>query len=273
MYDRILKRLTRTAAIDRRWNMNRFENRVVLITGASTGIGRAAALAFAAEGAKIAANYRGNRTDCESLVAEIKKNGGDAIAVQADASKAGDVKALVDRVAQAFGGRLDVLFNNAGRWMDRIATTDCSEELWDDIFATNVKSVFLCTKAVIPIMEKQHAGVIINTGSVAGHTGGGGGTLAYAASKAAVHTITRSLAREMARHGIRVCGVAPGIVDTPLLRRHEKPEMMEKLKSLTPLNRLADPKEVAAAVLFLASDEASYITGEIIEVNGGLLMH
>jgi len=180
---------------------------------------------------------------------------------------------LFETAAKTFGGRLDVLFNNAGRWMDRIPTTDCSEELWDDIFDTNVKSAFLCSRAAIPIMEKQQRGVIINTGSVAGHTGGGGGTLAYAASKAAVHTMTRSLAKEVAKHGIRVCGVAPGIVDTPLLHRHEKPEMMEKLKALTPLIRLATSEEVAAAVLFLASDEASYITGEIIEVNGGLLMH
>lgn len=250
----------------------RFENKVVLITGASTGIGRATALAFAAEGATVAANYRGNKKDAESLVAEIQANGGRAIAVQADAGKAADVKRLLENVVQSYG-RLDVLFNNAGRWMDRVPTTDCPEEMWDDIFATNVKSVFLCAKAAIPIMQKQQRGVIINTGSVAGHTGGGGGTCAYAASKAAVHTMTRSLAKELAKNGIRVCGVAPGIVDTPLLNRHEKPEMMDKLKALTPLNRLATPEEIAAAVLFLASDEASYITGEIIEVNGGLLMH
>jgi 3-oxoacyl-[acyl-carrier protein] reductase len=251
----------------------RFENRVVLITGASTGIGRATALAFGREGAKVAANYRGNKKDAESLVAEIKNEGGEAIAVQADAGQSADVQRLFDTVAKTFGGRLDLLFNNAGRWMDRIPTTDCTEQLWDDIFNTNVKSAFLCSRAVIPLMQKQGRGVIINTGSVAGHTGGGGGTLAYAASKAAVHTMTRSLAKELAKSGIRVCGVAPGIVDTPLLHRHEKPEMMEKLKALTPLDRLATPEEVAAAVLFLASDEASYITGEIIEVNGGLLMH
>jgi 3-oxoacyl-[acyl-carrier protein] reductase len=254
-------------------NRRRFEDKVVLITGASTGIGRATALAFAREGAKIVANYRGNKTDAESLVATIQANGGEAIAIQADAGKSADVQRLFDTVAKTFGGRLDILFNNAGRWMDRIPTTDCTEQLWDDIFNTNVKSAFLCCRAAIPVMQKQQRGVIINTGSVAGHTGGGGGTLAYAASKAAVHTMTRSLAKELAKSGIRVCGVAPGIVDTPLLHRHEKPEMMEKLKSLTPLNRLATPAEVAAAVLFLASDEASYITGEIIEVNGGLLMH
>ncbi len=252
---------------------NRFENKVVLITGASTGIGRATALAFACEGAKVAANYRGNKKDAESLVATIEREGGQAIAVQADAGKVEDVKRLFAAVTETFGGRLDVLFNNAGRWMDRIPTAACGEELWDDIFNTNVKSVFLCAKAAIPLMQKQQRGVIINTGSVAGHTGGGGGTLAYAASKAAVHTMTRSLAKELAKSGVRVCGVAPGIVDTPLLNRHEKPEMLEKLKALTPLNRLAAPEEVARVVLFLASDEASYITGEIIEVNGGLLMH
>jgi 3-oxoacyl-[acyl-carrier protein] reductase len=251
----------------------RFHDKVVLITGASTGIGRATAVAFAREGAKVAANYRGNKKDAEALVAEIKKDRGEAIAIQADASKSADVKRMVDTVAETFGGRLDILFNNAGRWMDRIPTTDCSEELWDDIFDTNVKSAFLCSRAAIPIMQKQQRGVIISTGSVAGHTGGGGGTLAYAASKAAVHTMTRSLAKELAKQGIRVCGVAPGIVDTPLFHRHEQPDMMDKLKALTPLNRLATPGEVAAAVLFLASDEASYITGEIIEVNGGLLMH
>lgn len=250
----------------------RFENKVVLITGASTGIGRATALAFAKEGAKVAVNYRSRKAEADSLLAKIQEEGGKAVAVQADAGKSAEVKAMFVRVGEAFGGRLDVLFNNAGRWMDRTPTADCTEELWDDIFNTNVKSVFLCCREATPIMRKQKNGVIINTGSVAGHTGGGGGTCAYSASKAAVHTMTRSLAKELAKDGIRVCGVAPGIVDTPLLLRHEKPEMLEKVKAMTPLNRLAAPAEIAAAVLFLASDDASYITGEIIEVNGGLLM-
>jgi 3-oxoacyl-[acyl-carrier protein] reductase len=251
----------------------RFEDKVVLITGASTGIGRAVALAFAREGAKVVANYRDNQKAADSLIAEITDAGGAAIAVQADVSQGGQVQRLFATVTEAFAGRLDVLFNNAGQWMDRISTTECSEELWDKMFDTNVKSVFLCCRSAIPLMQAKRCGVIINTGSIAGHTGGGGGTLAYAASKAAVHTMTRSLAKELAPMGIRVCGVAPGLVDTPLLHRHEKPEMIEKLKGLTPLNRLAAPSEVADAVLFLASNEASYITGEIIEVNGGLLMH
>ncbi len=252
---------------------NLFSGKVALVTGASSGIGKAVAFALARGGAVVAANYNQNRQGAESLVAEIRAQGGDAEAVRADVSRAGAVQAMVDGVLARFGGRLDILINNAGRWMDKFSIAECPERVWDEMMDVNLKGVFLCCRAVIPVMTAQKSGVIVNISSVASYTGGGGGTVPYGTAKAGVNTLTRGLARELAPLGIRVNGVAPGVIDTPMQHRHSTPEEIQGFARYVPLGRVGEPEDMVGAVLLLASPQADYITGEIIEANGGFLMH
>lgn len=252
---------------------NLFSGKVALVTGASSGIGKAVAFALARGGAAVAANYNQNRQGAESLVAEIRAQGGDAEAVRADVSRAGAVQAMVDGVLARFGGRLDILINNAGRWMDKFSIAECPERVWDEMMDVNLKGVFLCCRAVIPVMTAQKSGVIVNISSVASYTGGGGGTVPYGTAKAGVNTLTRGLARELAPLGIRVNGVAPGVIDTPMQHRHSTPEEIQGFARYVPLGRVGEPEDMVGAVLLLASPQADYITGEIIEANGGFLMH
>lgn len=249
-----------------------FEGQVALVTGASGGIGEAIAIAFAERGAKVGVHYFRNEQKAQSVVNEILQRGGDAIAVRADVTKAKEVQAMVERVLDNFGGRLDILVNNAGEWMKKTPIAECSEELWDEMMAVNLKSIFLCCRAVIPIMAKQGRGVIVNISSIAGYTGGGGGTVPYAAAKGGVIVFTRGLAKELAPLGIRVNGVAPGVIDTPMQHRFTVPEQLQAWARQVPLGRIGRPEDIVGAVLFLASSQADYITGEIIHVNGGMLM-
>jgi len=164
-----------------------------------------------------------------------------------------------------------MLVNNAGDWMDRVSIVDCPQSLWDRMFAANATSVFLCSQQAARRMIRQGSGSIVNVGSLAGHTGGGGGTVPYASAKAAVHTFTRGLARELGPHGIRVNAVSPGMVETPMLEGRVSNEARSSLAASTPLRRFGRPEEIAPIVLMLLSPRASYMTGEIVEVNGGLL--
>ncbi|MFA0736708.1 MAG: hypothetical protein OGMRLDGQ_003208 [Candidatus Fervidibacter sp.] len=249
-----------------------FADRVVLVTGANSGIGQATAIAFATYGAKVAVNFCHNQKGAEKTVERIQQRGGVAEAFQADVTDSSQVSKMVGSVLERFGGRLDILVNNAGRWMPKTPLEECPEELWDEMMAVNLKGVFLCCRAVIPIMKRQKEGVIVNVSSIAGHTGGGGGTLPYAAAKGGVNALTRGLARELAPWGIRVNAVAPGIVETPMQRQFTSPEDLQGWAEKIPLRRLGIPEDIVGAILFLASPFAAYITGEIIEVNGGLLM-
>ena len=199
--------------------------------------------------------------------------GGDAVTVRADVSSAADVDAMFDYILRRFGGRLDILINNAGQWMAKHPIGECPEELWDQMIAVNLKSVFLCSRAAIPVMKEQGGGVIVNTTSIASYTGGGGGTVPYAAAKAGVNALTRGMARELAPYNIRVNGVAPGLVDTPMQEKFSTPEQLESWARQIPLQRIGQPEDLVGALLYLASPLSDYVTGEIIEVNGGLLMH
>lgn len=249
-----------------------FRGRVALVTGAGSGIGSAIALALGLAGACVGVHYRRSRDGAEAVRRQIEAGGGGAVLLQADLTKADQVVRIFTELDTAFDGGLDLLVNNAGDWMDKVPVVDCSEAQWDHIFDVNVKSVFLCCQQAARRMIDKGAGAIVNIGSIAGHTGGGGGTAAYGAAKSAVHTFTKALARELAPSGVRVNAVAPGLTDTAMLEGRISREAAKTFSATIPLGRMSRPEEIAPAVMMLLSPAASYITGEIIEVNGGLLM-
>ena len=242
--------------------------KVALVTGASRGIGRAIALRLAGEGAKVAINYAGNTAKAEAVKAEIEQNGGEAILVQADVADSSAVEAMVAKVTEAFG-QIDILVNNAGITRDGLLMR-MKEEDFDAVVNTNLKGVFHCTKTVSKLMMKKRSGCIINMASVVGIMGNAGQTN-YAAAKAGVIGFSKSAAKELAARGITVNVVAPGFIDTDMTAA-----MTDKAKELTltgiPMKKMGTPEDVANAVLFLASDCASYITGQTVNVDGGMVM-
>ena len=247
----------------------RFADKVVIVTGAGRGIGRAIALAFAAEGAKVVVSdvHGDSATRVAMLIGDIQ---GDALAVEVDVSKASQVARLVQKTLEAFG-TIDVLVNNAGV-LRPTRLEDISEEEWDWLMDINVKGVFLCTKAVLPTMRSRGGGKIVNLASIAGRSTSTFGGAHYTTSKSAVLGLTRHAAREMAQYHVNVNSVSPGSIDTEMVREYSTAEEREEEAKNVPLGRFADPQEVARVVLFLASQEASYITGATIDINGGLLM-
>lgn len=242
--------------------------KVAVITGASRGIGRAIAVEFAKHGAKVVINYAGNKAAAEQVLDVIKSNGGEAILFQADVAKAEAADELIKATVEAFG-RVDVLVNNAGITRDNLLMR-MKEEDWDAVLTTNLKGVFNCTKAVSRIMMKQKAGKIINMASVIGITGNAGQSN-YAAAKAGVIGFTKSMAKELGSRGITVNAIAPGFIATDMtavLSDQVKKELADQI----PLTRLGTPEDIAAATLFLASDAANYITGQTLNVDGGMVM-
>ena len=245
--------------------------RVALITGASSGIGAATAALFGDLGAAVAVGYHSNRTGAEPVRDRILAAGGRAIAVSADLTSTRAVAPLVEVTVSALGP-IDVLVNNAGSLVERLPLSALTEEAWDRIYALNVKSAVFLTQAIAPSMIERQRGAIVNVGSIAGHNGGGPGAGAYASAKAALMAYTKSLAKELAPRGVRVNAVAPGVIDTPFHERFSTADMLRTFVAAIPLGRLGTSEECAAAIAFLASDAASYIVGETIEINGGQLM-
>jgi len=245
--------------------------KAALVTGSSTGIGRAIALAFARNGADVAVNYCQSADAAKEVGDEIKAMGHKSVVVQADVSQKAEVEKLFAEVDAALGPRLDILVNNAGSLIQRAPTAEMTEETFDRVMAVNFKSVFLCSQAAIPRLP-DGAGRVINTSSIAARNGGGPGAGVYAAAKAAVSCLTKSLAKELAPRGITVNGIAPGVIATPFHERFSTPERMERFKERTPLGRNGVAEDIVGAALFLVSPEASFLTGEMIEVNGGMLM-
>jgi 3-oxoacyl-[acyl-carrier protein] reductase len=243
-------------------------NKVALVTGASRGIGRAVAVALAKAGAKVVVNYAGNVAAAQDTINEITALGGEAISIQADVAQAESVDALLKQTLEAYG-RVDILVNNAGITRDNLLLR-MKEDDWDAVMNTNLKGVFHCTKQVSRVMIKQKSGKIINMTSVVGVMGNAG-QANYAAAKAGVIGFTKSMAKELASRGITVNAVAPGFITTDMtagLPDQVKSEMANSI----PLARMGKPEEVAAAVLFLASDSADYITGQTLHVDGGMVM-
>jgi 3-oxoacyl-[acyl-carrier protein] reductase len=219
----------------------------------------------------VALGYHRNKKGADETVARIREGGGTAVAIQADVRVAAEIRRLVDEAVAAVGP-LDVLVNNAGSLVERQKLADVTAERWDDIYALNVRSVLLVSQAVVPSMIARGRGTIINVGSIAGHHGGGPGAGAYASAKAAVMAYTKAMARELAPQGIRVNGVAPGVIDTPFHEMFSTPEMLKTFAASIPLGRIGTATECATVIAFLASPAASFIVGEMIEINGGQLM-
>ena len=247
------------------------EGQVALVTGASSGIGRATAVALARAGARVGVNYHKNQAGAKEAVEAIRQAGGEALEIHADVTRKAEVEALAAAVHRKWG-RIDILVNNAGDLIARHTLADMTEEYWDQIMALNLKSVFLCTQAVWEEMAGRKSGCIINVSSIAGRNGGGLGAAAYAAAKGGLLTYTKGLAKELAPYGIRVNGIAPGVIATPYHERYSPPELMAKFVANIPLGRAGTSEDIADVILFLASPAARYILGETVEVNGGMLM-
>lgn len=246
----------------------RFEGKVALLTGAGSGIGRATALAFNKEGAKIVITDI-SAEGGEQTLEMIKKAGGNAIFIETDVSKANEVEASVKKTIETYG-RLDYAFNNAGLEGVMAPTVELTEEQWDLVINTNLKGVWLCMKYEIPQMLKQGSGAIVNTSSVAGLVGFPP-SAAYAASKHGILGLTKSVAIEYATSGIRINALCPGIIRTPFVERHitANPQVVDQFIRATPIGRMGTPEEIAEAVLWLCSDAASFVVGSYMVIDGG----
>jgi len=245
--------------------------KVALVTGASSGIGYATAVTLAECGAAVCLNYHRNESGAAQAQKQISDAGGRAISVQADVTRTDEVTKLVQR-ASAELGPLDILVNNAGSLVERLRILDLTESRWDEVIDLNLKSAFLCSQAVIPSMIERKQGNIINVSSIAGRTGGGLGAIHYASAKGGLISFTKGLAKELAPLGIRVNAVTPGVIDTAYHEQFSTAEMIKSAVNATPLGRVGTAQEVANVITFMASEEASYLIGETIEINGGLYM-
>jgi len=246
-------------------------NKVALVTGASSGIGAAAARVLADLGADVAITYLNNQAGAETTRDKMAAMGRRAIAIHADVREAQQITTTVSQVTEELGP-IDILVNNAGSLVARKTNVAMTEELWNDVINLNLTSAMTCTRVVAPSMVARKSGAIINVVSIAAHTGGGPGAGAYAAAKAGLIALTKAQAKEFAPHGIRVNAISPGTIDTPFHEVFSTPEMIRNTIATIPLGRIGTPDDCAKVIAFLASDAASFLVGETIEVNGGQFM-
>ena len=248
--------------------MGRLDGRVALVTGASGGLGRAIALGLAAEGAAVAVHYAANRAQAEAVVGTIAGRGGSAVALEGDLTDPGVPGNLVDETQAQLGG-LHILVNNAGVVRDTLILR-MKDEDWEQVLTTNLTAAFRCTRAALRPMIRQRAGRIVNVASIAGEIGNIG-QANYVAAKAGLIGLTKATAREVASRGITVNAVAPGLIGVGITA-HLAPEQVQRFLEQVPLGRLGTAEEVAHAVVYLASDDAAYVTGHVLNVDGGLVM-
>ncbi|NOY76470.1 MAG: 3-oxoacyl-ACP reductase FabG [Calditrichaeota bacterium] len=246
----------------------RLDGKKALVTGASTGIGRAIALKFAESGADVVLHYHRSREKAEESVSAIRKLGRKSLALQADFSKTEDITHVIEQTAAFFDGEVDILVNNAGTLLQRTPFAEASEDYWDRLMAINLKSVFMCSQKILPYMKEGSR--IINISSVAARTGGGPGSVLYAAAKGGVSTLTMGMAKEFIQRGIWVNAIAPGVIDTPFHERFTPPDVRQKFLQSIPLGREGTADEIASVAVFLASRYSDYLVGAILDVNGGM---
>lgn len=246
----------------------RFKNKVVIVTGAARDIGKAIALKFAADGARVIINYLQSEEAARQTEQEAKTAGGEVAIFKADLTRSDQVEELKKFCLTTYGKQLDILVNNTGGIVGRKKLGEQDEAFYNSVMDLNLKSVFLVTSAFVPLMAS--GGAIVNISSLAARDGGGGGSSLYAASKGAITTYTRSLAKELGPAGIRVNAVCPGLIDTTFHDLFTPDDMREKVAAATPLRREGTSEDVANLVAFLASDDASFITGANYDINGGL---
>ena len=250
--------------------MDDLKAKVVLITGASTGIGAACALALGALGCQIVVHYNSSKDAALDVAAAIEASGGQALVQQADLRHSSACESLVAASVKRFG-RIDVLINNAGALVQRMPITEITDAVFDDIISLNVRSMLMCTKYAVPHMPAGSS--IINLTSVAARHGGGPGAAMYAGSKGFVSTATKGLAKELVPKGIRVNAVSPGVVVTPFHDKFSTPQQMETMRQTIPMGRLGTVDECVGAFLYFASEKMSgYVTGQVMEINGGQYM-
>ena len=248
------------------------KGKAVLITGASTGIGAAAARAFARVGSKLIIHYNASREAAEAVSAECKTLGAQTALVRGDVTQSANVQRIAAEALAAFG-RIDVLINNAGGLVGRTRIEDYTDDYLGKIIALNVTQVALFMREVIPVMRRQKSGNVINVSSIAARHGGGGGAVLYAGAKGFISTATRGWAKEVVGDRIRVNAVSPGVITTPFHERYSTAEQLKAMQATIPMNRLGSADECAGTFIYLASDAASgYVTGQVIEVNGGQYM-
>jgi 3-oxoacyl-[acyl-carrier protein] reductase len=252
--------------------MSDLTGRTALVTGAGSGIGRACALALGARGARVAVHYHKSREGAEAVVEQLRANGAEAFALSGDLTQAAAAKALVEQALQRLQ-TLDVLVNNAGDLIARKPFLEIDEAHWRSVIDVNVSSTLYMCQAAAPPMIARRSGAIVNMSSLAAWNGGGPGAAAYSAAKGAIVSLTKGIAKELAPHGVRVNCVSPGLIgDTNFHGRFTPQPAFDGLAKTVPLGRAGAPDEVAGVVAFLASPDSSYLTGETIEINGGLLM-
>lgn len=252
--------------------MRELTGRVAMVTGGAKGIGAAVTERLVALGAKVACCYHESKAAAEQLDKKLNEHGKSLLTIQVDVRDVRQIESAVKATVEYFGDSISILVNNAGDIIETTPFESVSEDLWDKVMDVNLKSVFLCSKYCLPGMKAKRYGRIVNISSLAARAGGGPGCLPYAVSKGGVETFTRGLAKEAAPYNITVNAVAPGVTDTDMIRRYDVCGGLDKLMPKIPLSRLGISEDVAGAVAFLASRDASYITGETIAVNGGLRM-